>query len=195
MNSWRRLPGEIWLGLALSGLAFPFLAGLVPIVRFPREVIEIEVHPDHVVVDGLYVYRNPLPVPALQGFSVPLPVDEAHPEPIGVSARRVAPREEEIALRHIFGAYRFDQRFPPRGEVHVRVRYRQQASRRDARYTLTTTQPWGRPLEAGEYRLIPRGVRITGSNYPLLPEGDALTFRRRGFMPEEDWTFSWEERE
>ena len=152
------------LGLAACLGALPFVAGLLPIVHFVRERIDIAVYPEEVRVEGLYVYRNPWPFPVLQGLSIPLPVDAAHPMPTELTAARLAPDAGTVSLRSILGHDSFELRFHAHEEVHVIVRYRQYAPTKDARYLLTTTRPWRRPLEHAVYTLTPHGVALTGSN-------------------------------
>jgi len=50
-----------WLAVIALLALLPFLAGLLPIVRFVRERIDIAVYPEEVKVEGLYVYQNPWP--------------------------------------------------------------------------------------------------------------------------------------
>ena len=72
------------------------------------------------------------------------------------------------------------------------MRYRQHAPNSDARYILTTTQGWRRPLEHAIYRLHLNGVEITHSNYDLSPLDDGVIgFDRSQFMPDTDWTIAW----
>lgn len=200
MNSFRRLfhrPGinssfRLYLYLSLFALAFPFLAGLYPIVRFTQEQIDIEVHPEYVSIKGYYVYENPLPFPVAQGFSIPLPVDSDHPMPVQISAKQLFPEEKPIPLRFLLGKHRFEMAFSSKEEVIILVQYRQQAPKKNARYILTTTKSWKNPLIQGVYKLFPEGVKIVSSNYPLQPEeSGALIFLRKNFMPEADWNFSW----
>ena len=169
------------------------LAGLHPIVRFTEEQIDIHVHPDHVHVEGHYVYKNPFPFPVVQGFSIPLPVDATHPMPVQVSVHQRAPGDRSIPVRFFLGRHRFDLAFSANEEIGLEVRYRQHAPERSARYILTTTEPWRRPLESARYRVLPRGVQIRSSNYELQPiEPHVLAFHRRGFRPQKDWELSWE---
>ena len=87
MNPWRRRKPKqkvgtsilLYSSLLLCALALPFLAGFYPIVRFPEEQIDIEIHPDHVWIIGTYVYKKPLPFPVIQSFTVLLPADTDHP--------------------------------------------------------------------------------------------------------------------
>ena len=170
------------------------LAGIVPAVRFTRERIAVTVHADYIEVDGLYVYTNPLPFPLPQGLRVPFPTDALHPAPASVEVTEVEPLSqkdsEPIAVRWVWGEPYFSIRVPAFGAKHVRVRFTQYSPQMSATYLLTTTQPWGKPLDQGEYVLRPRGVRIVTSNYPLDGQG-CLCFTRRRFMPDRDWRFTW----
>lgn len=184
------------LALIALLMILPFISGLYPIVRFTGERIDIDVFPEHVIVRGYYHYSNPLPFPVRQGLTIPFPVDEDHPEPVLLSVRRAVPSEGELPVLRTFGTDRFEAAFSAYEDVTIVVEYRQHSATRDATYLLTTTAPWGRPLERGLYRLFPMGVDITGSNYALSPlEDGAMIFKKEDFMPDKEWGFSWEVRE
>jgi hypothetical protein len=181
-----------WLATLALLLLLLFLAGLLPIVRFAGERIDIAVYPSEIQVTGLYVYRNPWPVPVTQGFTIPLPVDSDHPVPTELQASRASPAMP-LPVRSILGRPGFELAFRPFEEVHVQVQYRQFAPTRTARYLLTTTQPWRRPLEHALYTVGLHGVVLTHSSYPLGPGKDGrLVFERTSFMPGEDWRLGWE---
>ena len=183
------------LCLLLFAFVFPFLAGFYPIVRFVEEQIDIRVFPDHIKVEGYYVYRNPFPFPVIQGFSVPLPVDESHPTPVLIAAKKLTPHETPIKLLHLFGKPRFEIAFDAKESVRVKVQYQQQAPEKNALYILKTTKPWNRPIVQGTYSLTLEGVKIISSNYPLISDiSGSLMFQKRNFMPQDDWHFTWEVR-
>lgn len=181
------------LGLAATLVFLPFVAGVLPIVHFVRERIDIAVYPEEVRVEALYVYRNPWPFPVAQGLSIPLPVDATHPMPTELTAIRVVPDAGPVPLHSILGQNRFELRFRAHEEVQVVVQYRQLAPTRDARYLLLTTRPWGRPLDHAMYTVTPHDVALTGSNYPLRSNAQGiLGFERTAFMPSDDWLLWWE---
>jgi hypothetical protein len=185
------------LSLLVLSLVLPFLSGILPIVRFTKERIEVYVRSESITVIGYYVYRNPYPFPVVQGLSVPFPIDEDHPMPVDISMKRLsrggtgvgAGREtldllkmdaaeagslglsaqdaESMPLRYFLGTRHFELRFLPNEEVVVRLRYTQKAGVRNGTYILTTTKLWRAPLEEGIYRIYASGVRITSSNYRL----------------------------
>src|SRR5208282_1918009 len=109
------------------------------------------VHPDHIIVDGVYFYRNAFPFPIVQGLSIPLPADDAHSIPVDLQVEELSPRPHLLSLRNIWGRPRFDLSIQRNETVSLHVHYYQQTSTSDARYILTTTQPWLCPLQTGEY--------------------------------------------
>lgn len=179
------------LSLIFIAAILPFALGVIPTVNFTSERIDVHVYPDEILVDGYYFYKNPFPFPVIQGFYIPFPVDKDHPEPFDVNVERLTPAKEQLRLRHIFGKTGFDVYFSAKEEAEIRVTYRQKAVTADATYILTTTRPWGRPLENGVYMLYPHGTVIVSSNYPFNLPGNAPGFHKTGFMPEKDWRFSW----
>jgi hypothetical protein len=183
------------LGLIALLVLLPFLAGLLPIVHFVRERIDIAVYPEEVQVEGLYVYWNPWPFPVAQAFSIPLPVDTSHPMPTELTATRLGPDAGPIPLRNLLGRDGFELSFRAHEEVQIIIQYRQYAPTRDARYLLATTRPWRRPLDHAVYTLTLHDVKLARSNYALWsnPQG-VLGFERTDFMPQEDWQFQWEVR-
>ncbi len=178
-----------FLSLLLAVAVLPFALGMVPIVRFTSERIDVHVYPEEIVMEGSYVYRNPFPFPVAQGFTIPCPVDEDHPEPLEVTVE--GPGGKAIPVRRVRGKTGFEAGFAARDDAEIRVSYRQKAAGGTGTYILTTTRPWGLPLERGVYVLHPHGTIILSSNYePDLPGGDP-GFERTGFLPEQDWHFTW----
>ncbi len=191
MRFLKRAPFYPLVTLILIAAAAPFAFGIIPTVNFTSERIDVHVYPDEILVDGYYFYKNPFPFPVIQGFYIPFPVDKDHPEPFDARVERLKPWKEPLRLRNIFGNTGFDAYFSGNEEAEIRVSYRQKAGRPDATYILTTTRPWGRPLENSVYMLYPHGTTIVSSNYPLNIPGNAPGFHKTGFMPEKDWQFTW----
>lgn len=151
----------------------------------------MHIYPDEILVDGYYCYKNPFPFPVVQGFTIPFPIDKDHPEPIDVHVERLMPVQEELRLRHLFGNTGFDASFSAHEEAEIRVTYHQRAGGMNATYILTTTKPWGRPLDSGVYTLYPHGTVIASSNYPFDLADKTPGFHKTGFMPDKDWQFTW----
>jgi hypothetical protein len=197
MYALRKLGGPASRKLIWVTLLTPVLLaslGIVPVARFERERIAITIRADSIEVDGLYIYRNPLPVPWTQGLSVPFVENASQRAPATVGAALVDPDTgvelRELPVLWILGVPRLEVPLPPNGYAHVRVRFSQMATAGVATYLLTTTTPWGQPLKHGEYLLHSEGVRIHASNYAL--NGPAVgSFVRQEFLPVKDWTISW----
>lgn len=183
------------ISLLFIAAILPFAFGVIPTVNFTSERIDVHVYPDEILVDGYYFYKNPFPFPfpfpVVQGFSIPFPVDKDHPEPFEVNVERLTPIKEAIRIRRIFGKTGFEVYFSAREAAEIRVSYRQRAGGANGAYILTTTRPWGRPLENGVYMLYPHGTVIASSNYPLNIPGNAPGSHKTSFMPEKDWRFTW----
>ncbi|MDM8522098.1 hypothetical protein QUF80_01900 [Desulfococcaceae bacterium HSG8] len=181
-----------YLLYALLLLCICIAALFYPPVRFIREQIDIRVCPDHISVRGIYVFKNPFPFPVVQGFFYPVPTDEDHPEPVLLSAEKLLPGQKTVPLNSVFGKFRYNLFFRAKEEIAIQIEYRQDALEKNACYILTTTKLWKYPLQQGLYRLFTDGADITFSNYPLEHNGQLLYFKKKQFMPEEDWYFSWE---
>ncbi len=170
-------------------------AGVVPAVRFTREWITVTLRLEACEVSGVYEYKNPWFLPLTQGLSVPFPTDENHPAPATIRVSRVDPATGrsagELPVRWLGGRHHVTLHVPARSRVRMRVDYVQRSTDRSGTYILTTTRPWGRPLDFGKYSIRPECVNVTSSNY-VLDGRDGLSFARRGFMPAEDWHFSWD---
>ena len=188
-----RLLGVLLVALLLS-MSVLICAGLIPVAHFTGERIGITVRNEAIDVDGLYSYENPWPIPVSQGLSIPFPESTTRLPPATMAVEEVdlgtGRALRELPVYWVVGKPRFAVRISAFGSIHVRVRFTQRAATGSATYLLTTTQPWGLPLQRGEYILRPLDVRITGSNYSLDGQGH-LSFVRERFMPEKEWSFTW----
>lgn len=178
---------EAGLGTAL-GLAalcaFALSAGLVPIARFPRERIELTLSPELLEVDGTYVYEGRTPLPLPQGLTIPFPVDAGQTAPTFVRVEQLGASPAELPVRWILGRPVVVVAPTSRAPVTLRVRFSQPLSSVRATYLLTTTGPWGAPLDEGRYVLRSRCLEEVRSSLGHLGDG-AVT--RRAFSPDEDW--------
>ncbi|MBI3601106.1 MAG: hypothetical protein HY097_10780 [Nitrospinae bacterium] len=195
MRFLKRVPFYPLVTLIFIAAATPFAFGIIPTVNFRSERIDVQVYPEEILVEGYYFYKNPFPFPVVQGFYIPFPIDRDHPEPFDLNVERLMPGKEMFRLRHIFGKTGFEVYFHANEEAEIRVSYRQKAVTMDATYILTTTKPWGKPLEKAVYILYPHGTIIASSNYPFNLPGDTPGFHKTGFMPDKDWQFTWRKNE
>lgn len=166
-------------------------------LRFDSELIRMEIRGDTLRVDGLYRYlamdpRQPMllfypyPVDSLLGAAwteslVWRPSPEAPWQPLAVAER---PRRDGVRWRL------------PTGDgdrVEARTVYCQLLRERYARYIVTSTQAWGRPLREARFELtLPPGMQLTESSFPFVREGDRWVYEVRDFMPAVDVIVRWE---
>ncbi len=179
--------------LAFALLAAVALAlGLVPTARFPRERIELTVRPEALEVDGTYVYEGRTPLPLPQGLTIPFPIDAGQAAPSFVRVEQLGASPAELPVRWIFGTPVFVIAPTSASPVTVRVRFSQPLSARRATYLLTTTAPWGAPLDQATYVL--RGACVDGLASSLGHDGEGV-IERRDFAPTADWTVTFRPRE
>ncbi len=179
------------LVLAASLLAY---GGFFPKVRFTSERIHVRIDPNRLHVCGLYRYRNDLPFAVTQGLSCPAPSEDGLGPVEFLLAERLDPTGRchgILPVRVMNGTVLFEVTVPADSEVEVRVRYGQSHRGKLGRYILTTTAPWGRPLQRGRYELETDGVSFVESNYPLEQECGQWVFEKADFMPDRDWIFEF----
>jgi hypothetical protein len=79
----------------------------------------------------------------------------------------------------------------------VAVNYRQKLAGSSARYILTTTRSWGRPLEEAEFFIeLPHDLEIVSLSYSGFEkwsgEGKVVShMRKEDFMPDADLVVNW----
>ena len=159
-------------------------------VRFHDEVIDVTVEPGRVTVDALYGLQNPTRASAGVTLLYPIPVDDAHPFPdrVEVKDRRFGTRPDGLLIPVSLG---------PGEETTLAVRYSQAAAEPVARYILTSTGAWGRPLRSGTYRVrwpadLP-GVRVSypGHDHRAADGWITRSFERTDFQPDRDLVVTW----
>jgi hypothetical protein len=191
---------DLWLTIALGGVAVYLLSAAFTPIRFDRERIEVTVEPEAVRVTALYHYINTSILPIPLTLASPFPIDADHPEPTDVTLAEST--ADGTPLAELIPRWRntdaIVQLFFWPGEAKwVRLDYVQPTRVPNGRYILVTTQAWGRPMDHADYFLhLPAPLTLAASSYPLQP-GPATpremtyTFSRQDFYPDQDWTFAW----
>jgi hypothetical protein len=164
-------------------------------VDFIRERVALEVFGDSVTVAGTYWFRvNDSSVQRLP-ILYPFPVDEtaeypSHIELVNSDGKPIEFRDsrESSSIRLVM-----DLNAPP----EFTVTYTQHLARPEARYILTTTAAWQKPLEHAEFIVsLPERYTMTSLSYDYdtnkLENGRRIyTFSRDNFMPDHDITVQW----
>jgi len=167
-----------------------------PIVRFDSEMIHVTVDPERITVDGIYRIYNPLPFPVSQWFYYPTPLGGGL-KPVDllrVEELTVKPEDGQKVLepRVKGGEKYYWVTVPGRETLEVRALYSQRHNGSYGRYILTTTAGWGRPLRHAQFELKLESLDLVDSNYELTGnENKTWSFKRTGFMPNEDWFFTF----
>ena len=202
----RRSFGERFGGVTDSAVRGSFVVGVLiflsmasawsqgpPTLRFDSEEIFIDVRGDVVEVTGTYHFQVEGGRPAAQPMLYPYPQD----------ARLGAATTLRLEMRQPDGRWtplEFEE-LPPRGvrwrlpavdtdTLTVRTVYRQPMRTTYARYIVTTTQHWGRPLRRASFEIrLPPGARNPTFSYPFRPKGPSVlvwTFEADDFLPHAD---------
>ena len=201
-----RHTGDLWLILCLAAwcLAAPPAFGgdsgpAVP-VSFEREIIRIFVEPDSLRIEGLYFLRGSGDREQVVPLTYPYPEDE----------RLGGARTEFLRARTTgdwtplsFGeksagnGARWWVPVSPGQAIEVHTVYRQQRLDDYARYIVTTTRAWRRPLARARFEVyLPEGVRPRSWSYPFEPgqgeQGACWVYEATDFWPDRDITVSWD---
>ncbi|MBP6875596.1 MAG: hypothetical protein KBD56_05955 [Candidatus Eisenbacteria bacterium] len=174
-----------------SAFSFPLL--------FDSEEIHLRVQSDSLIVDGTYrlicnlgkgttyiVY--PFPTDPRMGAATPVRMEIRAP---GGEWKRVScsalPRGAGLRCRVPLLA---------KDTLELHAVYRQKLMENYARYIVTSTRAWGRPLRSALFLVtLPEGMELFGASYPFAPDGENLNryrFLAENFWPEKDIVIEWQ---
>jgi hypothetical protein len=170
-------------------------------VDFVYEKIILEIEPRELTVTGLYRFQNRFPFEVTLPMLYPFPVDEYQDFPHQISAKRITAEEEqplEFAWRRGYNAIRLDLPAGGQSSAEMLVSYTQKLKGKQARYILTTTKAWGKPLKSADYELIlQENLKISSISFPF-DRAENIAGRRfyfshkEDFMPEMDLIVEWD---
>jgi hypothetical protein len=162
-------------------------------VHFAREEVAVTVRAGAVEVLGTYHFTCSARDTVTAVISYPFPLDSFHgyPDSVALPGHR---------FRLADSAAQFVMRFRPGGEDSFTAWYRQPLRGPQARYIVTTTRQWRRPIDRAQFRVtVPAGLPGAALNYrPDSTRRDDSTltwfFTRLGFYPADDVVVSWSDR-
>ncbi len=169
-------------------------------VRFDSEVVKLTVAGDTLSVEGTYrLLISPTRRPVLS-LLFPYPADsllgDAHTSVL--ECRAPDGPWQELAFQELaeHGAARWPIPLDLGPVLEVRTVYHQVLHGRYARYIVTTTAAWGRPLRQARFEIrLPAGATPTRFSFPFSPEeedGDVFyLFEAEEFLPERDIIVEW----
>jgi len=140
-------------------------------VDFLYEKIILEIEPPELTVTGLYCFQNRFPFEVTLPMLYPFPVDEHQGFPHEISAKSITADGEqplEFGWRRRHNAIRLDLSAGGESSAEMLVTYSQKLKGKQARYILTTTKAWGKPLKSADYELIlPENLKISSISFPF----------------------------
>lgn len=181
----RQVPQAVLAGLLLLACRGPER----PALHFSREEVSLRVRPGTLEVAANYHFQWPGPDTVRARISYPFPLDSVHAFPDSVA---FPGRKFELAD----SAAGFWMRFRPRSEDSFQAWYRQPLRGNQARYIVTTTRQWQRPIDLARFRVeVPLSL---GARLNYQPDSTTTTdssivwyFARREFWPSEDIVITW----
>jgi len=167
-------------------------------LAFDSELIRLSVSGDTLTVDGLYRFVAEPGAPRVSLF-YPYPTDSL----LGAASTEFLHWRPDSAESWRPAEFRESQRpygarwiLPVAGAAAFEVRtvYRQRLKTRYARYIVTTTAAWGRPLTRARFELrLPPGAALTRASFPFARTEDGRwDFEAEAFLPDEDIVVEWE---
>jgi hypothetical protein len=190
-----------WLALLLlvAGCRQPGPAGPV---HFAREEVWLDVRPGVLVVSATYHFTCAAKQPVIGLMSYPFPVDSLNPYPDSIVIARYesGPPAAGLAARSFERndtAVVFPLRFAPGREDSFFAWYRQPLRSNSARYIVTSTRQWRRPIDRASFRVsVPARFRAVELSFE--PDSVVIVdsirnyyFTRRQFWPDRDVVVEW----
>ena len=167
-------------------------------LQFYEEALFFEIRDGYFEVDGQYYFRNSGNRDIHQILFYPFPLDEMLGEIDSVFITDVGGFEEDLIINQTEKGVSFRLSIEAGKEKIYRIYYRQRTPNRKAKYILTTTAQWGRPLKKAFYQLkIPSDISVTYFSYPPDKEekqsnNQIYYWYMESFMPDKDFIVEWE---
>jgi hypothetical protein len=159
-------------------------------LHFAREEIEMNVRPGYLEIGGMYHFTNTFKKPTSARIFYPFPLDSTLDYPDSIALPGV---DFERGDSGVF----FRMPFTPQHEDSFFACYRQPLRGKSARYIVTTTRQWGRPIDVAQFRIsVPREFLNVELSYKpdRIERNDSTVvyhFVRRRFYPDRDVIVTW----
>jgi len=170
-------------------------------VDFFREEITLEVSDSVATVHGVFYFRNNTDRDRLFPIVFPFYTDSLTSFPSEIKAFMISDAETTVVNYEALlerGATRMAIPMKPKGVTVWYLDYTQKIKSSHARYILTSTAAWKKPLEEATYYFV---VPVEYNIVSVWPEPDdteiasekkILKCEKRNFMPERDMEIIWE---
>lgn len=159
-------------------------------VSFCREEVALDVRPGLLRVSANYHFFSSATQPLTGLMLYPFPLDSGHawPDSIVIPGHRFRLADSGVT---------FLMKFPPRAEDSFQAFYRQPLLGNAARYIVTSTRKWKRPIDLARFRIsVPAdlpGVQLNYQPDSITRADSVITFwfARRRFYPDSDVVVTW----
>lgn len=170
-------------------------------LTFDSEIVRLYVEGDTLRVEGLYRIHCSRPGPEPASLLYPYPADSlmGQARTVLLECRPVngdwRPLPVVEAPRIPAARWRIPRDLGSNLEIHTI--YHQALNDHHARYIVTTTAAWGRPLQTARFEVyLPASVRPTHFSHPFTPAPglgpNCFVFEAENFLPEQDIVIEWE---
>ncbi len=173
--------------LVLSGCRRPEPAGPI---HFAREEVALDIRPGTLEVRGTYHFTCSAPGPLIAGIFYPFPTDsnQLYPDSIEIHGQRFSESDSGVFFR---------KKFVPGAGDSFFAYYRQPLRAGSARYIITSTRKWHRPIDLARFRVtVPASFQDVKLSF--RPDSSAKTdstityyFTRARFYPDRDLVVTW----
>ncbi len=178
-----------WLLVSLptTGCNKPEPAGPI---HFAREEVALHVRPGTLDVGGMYHFTCTAPSPLVAGIFYPFPIDSTHlyPDSVELPGHRFTRADSGVSFR---------MKFQPGAEDSFFAWYRQPLKTNSARYIVTSTRKWRRPIDLAQFRVtVPasfQGVELSFRPDSMARTESTTTYfiTRSRFYPDRDLVVTW----
>lgn len=168
-------------------------------IEFDAEVVRLRVEADTLLVEGLYRFALRPGSPERITLFFPYPRDSLMGEArtLLLEARSAHGGWQPQSFEELPGnrGARWELALTGADTIEVRTIYWQHLFARHARYIVTTTSAWGRPLRHARFELcLPAGARPVEFSHPFHPMAAAPgchVFEAGPFLPRRDIEVRW----
>jgi hypothetical protein len=151
---------------------------------------------DTITIDGTYFFRSSTGAAVHTQLFYPFPLDSVHDYPVRWAARSAA-GGAPIVCRESREGFFFPVSVEPGAVCSLLITYTQHVRKSQARYILSTTKAWDKPLGPSNYTVtLPSKMTLLFLSYEadtvISSKGQTThRFFRDNFMPDRDLAFEW----
>lgn len=164
-------------------------------LSFVEEDLTFEIIDSVFIVKGLYFFSSPAekdylivyPFPTDTIYSIPFDINVIDIKTADTLAYKMTDNHSSMAFKARIS-----------GQTQLYITYSQSLKSKKAKYILTTTRSWNKPLERAEYKLL-TDTNLVVKGFSMKPE-TAITvdgkhvyvWQKENFMPEKDFEIEFD---